>query len=141
MAFDLTAQWHPGAEININNIKTTLYGTGNFFRLRTPNGNYNASDVGYFVPAEGTAFTIFQNTLWIGGLDSDDSLHLAAVRYNQGPNHNGGEDFWSGPLRVNDASTDIYTVMDYHHVWKVSRADIPEDILTWPAHGNVEKKC
>ena len=149
MAFDLTAQWHPGAVIDINNIKTTLYGTGNFFRNRSNSSSaYNSHDVGYFVPAEGTAYTIFQNTLWIGAHDSN-GLHLAAVRFNQGPDINGGEDFWSGPLRVNDASTDIYTVMDYHHVWKVSRADIealianpggdiPEDILTWPAHGNVD---
>lgn len=140
IACSVTAQWHPGAEIDINNVKTTLYGTGNFFRNR---GGEN-TDQGYFVPATGSALTIFQNTLWIGGLDADDSLHLAAVRFNQV-----GEDFWSGPLRVTDASTDIYNVMDYHHVWKVSRAeidalianpngDIPEDILTWPAHGNVD---
>lgn len=138
-AFEMTAQWHPEAEININNVKTTLYGTGNFFRMR---GGEN-TDQGYFVPSTGDASTIFQNTLWIGGLDADDSLHLAAVRFNQV-----GEDFWSGPLRVTDASTDIFNVMNYHHVWKVSRAeietlianpggDIPEDILTWPGNGNV----
>ena len=141
VAFNVTAQWHPEAEININNVKTTLFGTGNFFRMR----GSGITDQGYFVPATGTAFTIFQNTLWIGGLDNDDNLHLAAVRFNQV-----GEDFWSGPLRVTDGTTDIFGVMDYHHVWKVSRADIetlitnpggdiPEDILTWPAHGNVEK--
>lgn len=138
-AFEMTAQWHPGAEIDINNVKTTLYGTGNFFRMR---GGEN-SDQGYYVPSNDIKSTIFQNTMWIGGLDADDSLHLAAVRFNQV-----GEDFWSGPLRVTDASTDIFNVMNYHHVWKVSRAeietlianpggDIPEDILTWPGNGNV----
>ena len=76
-AFEMTAQWHPGAEIDINNVKTTLYGTGNFFRMR---GSEN-TDQGYFVPATGDALTIFQNTMWIGGLDADDSLHVAAVRY------------------------------------------------------------
>jgi hypothetical protein len=139
-AFEMTAQWHPGAEIDINNVKTTLYGTGNFFRMR---GGEN-SDQGYYVPSNDIKSTIFQNTMWIGGLDADESLHMAAVRFNQL-----GEEFWSGPLRVTDASTDIFTVMDYHHVWKVSRADIEalianpngdiaEDILTWPAHGNVD---
>lgn len=139
LAFDMTAQWHPDAEIDINNVKTTLFGTGTFFRMR---GGEN-TDQGYIVPATGDASTIYQNTLWIGGLDADDSLHLAAVRFNQM-----GEDFWSGPLRVTDASTDIFNVMKYHHVWKVSRAeieslianpggDIPEDILTWPGNGNV----
>lgn len=139
-AFEMTAQWHPGAEIDINNVRTTLYGTGNFFRMR---GSEN-TEQGFYVPADDIKSTIFQNTLWIGGLDANDSLHLAAVRFNQI-----GEDFWSGPLRVTDASTDVFTVMDYHHVWKVSRADIEalianpggdiaEDILTWPAHGNVD---
>ena len=133
----MTAQWHPEAEIDINNVKTTLYGTGNFYRMR--GGKQNNTDYGYFVPATGDASTIYQNTLWIGGLDADDSLHVSAVRFNQV-----GEDFWSGPLRVTDASTDIFNVMNYHHVWKVSRAEIealianpggeiPEDILTWPA--------
>lgn len=142
VACNVAAQWHPGAEIDINNVKTTLYGTGNFFRMRGVVGT-NSEDYGYFVPATGDALTIFQNTMWIGGLDTDDSLHLAAVRFNQV-----GEDYWSGPLRVTDASTDIFTVMNYHHVWKVSRAeiealianpggDIPEDILTWPGNGNV----
>ena len=139
VACNVTAQWHPDAEIDINNVKTTLYGTGNFFRMK---GGSNNEDFGYFVPATGGASTIFQNTLWIGGLDADDSLHLAAVRFNQA-----GEDYWSGPLRVTDASTDIFTVMNYHHVWKVSRTeiealianpggDIPDDILTWPGNGN-----
>ena len=138
-ACNVAAQWHPEAEIDINNVKTTLFGTGNFFRMR---GGEN-TDQGYFVPSNDIKSTIFQNTLWIGGLDADDSLHLAAVRFNQV-----GEDFWSGPLRVTDASTDIFNVMNYHHVWKVSRAeiealianpggDIPEDILTWPGNGNV----
>ena len=136
---NVTAQWHPGAEININNVKTTLYGTGNFYRMR----GSQKQDLGYYVPSTGNAYTIYSNTLWIGGLDDNDDLHLAAVRFNQE-----GEDFWSGPLRVNDASTDIFNVMKYHHVWKVTRndidalianpgGDIPEDILTWPAHGNV----
>jgi hypothetical protein len=139
-ALSMTAQWHPEAEIDINNVKTKLYGTGNFFRMR----GSGDTDQGYFVPSTGDAITIFQNTLWIGGLDNDDSLHLAAIRFNQV-----GEDFWSGPLRTTDASTDIFNVMAYHHVWKVSRAeidalianpngDISEDILSWPAHGNVD---
>lgn len=139
LACNLMAQWHPGAKIDINNIKTTLYGTGDFMRYR----GGSKWDHGYFVPSTGEAGTIYQNNLWIGGLDTNDSLHVAAVRFYQI-----GDDFWSGPLRVTDASTDIYGVMDYHHVWKVTRAeiealianpggDIPEDILTWPANGNV----
>lgn len=137
---DIRAQLHPEATIDINNIKTTLYGTGNFFRYR----GTNASDYGYHVPADGIPGTIYQNTMWIAGLDEEDKIHCAAVRFNLN-----GEDFWSGPLRTTDASTDIYATMDFHHVWKIKRSDIdaiinktiteiPEDILTWPAHGNTD---
>ena len=77
-------------------------------------------------------------------MDEEDKIHCAAVRFNQN-----GEDFWSGPLRTTAASTDIYATMDFHHVWKIKRSDIdaiinktiteiPEDILTWPAHGNTD---
>lgn len=144
-AFSLCAQWHPEAQMDVNNVKTDFYGTGNFGIMRGGNGSYGIGYVENFrVPANGDAGTIYSNTLWIAGLDGNANIHCSAVRFNQV-----GDDFWSGPLRVNDGSTDIYAVMDYHHVWKVRRsdieaiinntaADIPEDILTWPAHGNVE---
>ena len=170
IAGDLCAQWHPSALMDVNNIKTILYGNGNFYRNRGPFSNGNLQDYGYIVPPKGMNVdnlnedklntyyyyvydgrytpkyptTIYQNTLWLAGMDGDNKLHCAAVRYNQV-----GEDFWSGPLRTTDATTDIYGVMDYHHVWKIKRSDIdaiinntcteiPEDILTWPAHGNTE---
>ena len=144
-AFSLCAQWHPEAQMDVNNVKTDFYGTGNFGIMRGGNGSYGIGYVENFrVPANGDAGTIYSNTLWIAGLDGNANIHCFAVRFNQV-----GDDFWSGPLRVNDGSTDIYAVMDYHHVWKVRRsdieaiinntaADIPEDVLTWPAHGNVE---
>lgn len=144
-ACSLCAQWHPEAQIDVNNIKTNLYGTGNFSIMR---GGHNFEGFGFVesftVPNNGDAGTIYSNTLWIAGLDDNDNIHCSAVRFNQV-----GEDYWSGPLRINDGSTDIFAVMDYHHVWKIKRSDIdaiinntateiPEDILTWPAHGNVE---
>ena len=144
-AFSLCAQWHSEAQMDVNNVKTDFYGTGNFGIMRGGNGSYGIGYVENFrVPANGDAGTIYSNTLWIAGLDGNANIHCSAVRFNQV-----GDDFWSGPLRVNDGSTDIYAVMDYHHVWKVRRsdieaiinntaADIPEDVLTWPAHGNVE---
>lgn len=141
----LKAQIHPEASIDINNIKTNLYGTGNFFRMIVQHPGFGPTYYNnYAVPADGDCSTIFSNSLWIAGLDDDNNIHCSAVRYNQV-----GEDFWSGPLRTTDATNDIYSVMDYHHVWKIKRSDIdaiinntctdiPEDILTWPAHGNVE---
>ena len=142
IAGDLCAQWHPSALMDVNNIKTILYGNGNFYRNRGPFSNGNLQDYGYIVPPKGMNVdnlnedklntyyyyvydgrytpkyptTIYQNTLWLAGMDNNDNLHCAAVRFNQT-----GEEFWSGPLRTTDATTDIYGVMDYHHVWKTLR--------------------
>lgn len=140
VTFNMSAQYHPNAEINTNNIRTHLVGTGTFFDLE----NRENENFGYIVPASDSTKTIYQHSLWIGGIDEDGNLHLAAFRFGQT-----GEDYFSGPLRVTDATTDIYGVMDYHHVWKITRTDIEnmianpsgditEDILTWPAHGNIE---
>lgn len=115
VTFNMSAQYHPNAEINTNNIRTHLVGTGTFLDLE----NRENENFGYIVPASDSTKTIYQHSLWIGGLDEDGSLHLAAFRFGQI-----GEDYFSGPLRVTDATTDIYGVMDYHHVWKITRTDI-----------------
>jgi len=142
--FNMSAQFHPNAEINTNNIRTHLGGTGSFMINNRTGNTVAAENSGYFVPATDSTKTIYQQSLWIGGLDENDNLRLAAFRFGQL-----GEDFFSGPLRITNATTDIYGVMDYHHVWKITRddienlianpnGDITDDILTWPAHGNVE---
>ena len=96
------------------------------------------------VPAGSGKQTIFQHSLWFGGLDADDSLHLAAYRFGQF-----GHDYWPGPLKTTDATIDLMTVLQYYHVWNLTREEVdnfithhgeagyeaPEDILTWPAHG------
>lgn len=104
------------------------------------------------VPTGTTKETIYQHALWFGGLDATDSLHLAALRYGMGPDMHGGRDYWSGPLKTTDATIDMMTSMKYHHIWNLTRAEIeqfianynnpsypiPEDILTWPAHGDAD---
>ena len=92
--------------------------------------------------------TIFINELWIGGLDSLDTLHLSAGTYRSV-----GVNYWSGPLDEN-AQTDSTTVMDWNHIWHISKAEIdsvradyltdgiinrpvPNSVLTWPAKGNI----
>lgn len=65
-ACSLCAQWHPEAQIDVNNIKTNLYGTGNFSIMR---GGHNPEGFGFVesftVPNNGDAGTIYSNTLWI----------------------------------------------------------------------------
>lgn len=91
--------------------------------------------------------TVFNSTLWIGGIDQTGTLRLAAERYRQM-----GFDYWPGPLSSNGSSIsiDLSTVVQYQKVWTLTRDEILyhkdhyaeagyemiSDIATWPAHGD-----
>ncbi|MBR3709621.1 MAG: hypothetical protein IKM99_01500 [Bacteroidales bacterium] len=148
------AQQPPISHLEINNVRPTILGNGSCFvpqqTLHDENGNeLPPTCTTWEVPVSSEKQTIFQHSLWFGGLDADETLHLAALRYGQGYDLYGGQDYWSGPLKPNDGSIDQMISMKYHHIWNLSRAEIeqfitnhgnagyqiPEDILTWPAHG------
>jgi hypothetical protein len=143
-AFASIAQLPPISHCATNNINATILGDGSCYLSQSYEEGEIASCPTWEVPAGSGKQTIFQHSLWFGGLDADDTLHLAAYRFSQL-----GNDYWSGPLKTTDASTDLMTVLQYHHVWTLTREQInyfiahhgeagyeaPEDILTWPAHG------
>ena len=152
MAFvDGFAQQPPFTHIEINNIRATIRGDGAFFVPQKQGTYYEQWDDYHFdcttweVPQGSGKETIFQHALWFGGMDETDSLRLAAFRYGQV-----GIDYWSGPLKTSDGSTELMTVLKYLHIWDLTREQIddfiihhgdasyqiPNDILTWPAHGD-----
>lgn len=127
----------PAAEytFKVNNISALLRANSNHF--------YKGSSH-YFAPADSTTTTIFANALWVGGLDDDDSVHVAAMRYGV------GDDFWTGPLSTVDASIDVTQRVKWNKFWLVERQDImnfiesngqiiSNSILAWPAHGDTTK--
>lgn len=137
------AQQPPFSRCNANNVNATIIGNGSCY---TYFNNYSMQDCPIWeVPAGSGKGTVFQHTMWLGGLDTNDSLHLAAFRFGQI-----GVDYWTGPLRTTDASTDLMDMLKYYRVWNLTRAEInafiahhgepgyetPDDILTWPAHGD-----
>ncbi|MES2567402.1 MAG: T9SS type A sorting domain-containing protein [Bacteroidota bacterium] len=90
-------------------------------------------------------------TLWIGGLDVGGQLKLAAQTY-----HQGGVDYWPGPLDVTTATTNSTNVIQYNKVWKINKSEIdiflinvangnvqngtytiPNSILNWPGNGDI----
>jgi hypothetical protein len=121
--------------LNVNNINARFNSFGNHFwdldgqaRFFAPNGSAKVS--------------VFSNTLWIGGLDDAQQLHLAAERYRQV-----GMDFWSGPIsNVYDSLYDV----QWNYMWKLNKTEIQfhrdhyndpgyepiNDILSWPANGD-----
>ena len=111
----------------------------------------------YFVPANGRATSMFSGSLWIGGLDINNQLKLAALRYRQV-----GQDYWTGPLTIDGtASIDKPTCSDWDKFFTINRADvdeylqhtdpetgafipstdynIPQSFLDYPAHGDISK--
>ena len=56
---------------------------------------WNLSDGKYEIPKNSGKHSMFAGSLWIGGLDDDDQLKVAAQTYRQS-----GNDFWPGPIFV-----------------------------------------
>lgn len=138
--------------LDINNVKARI-NTGGDMWWDLPGG------VGpkYFIPKEGSATSMFSGSLWIGGLDINNQLKLAAQRYRQV-----GIDYWTGPLTIDGTATVDETVCaQYDEFFKITRAEVddflahtdPDDghfipnedyvippiILDWPAHGDISK--
>jgi hypothetical protein len=124
--------------LNVNNISTVINAFGYQFNT------VSDFDSGFEVPAGSGIKSIFSLTLWMGGMDENDELHLAGERYRQV-----GTDYYVGPFG------DFYEnrqMIDYNKVWKLNRGDLEfhgqnwwkpdyepiENIAGWPAHGDVQ---
>ncbi|MDB5282809.1 MAG: hypothetical protein JWO06_1884 [Bacteroidota bacterium] len=131
-------------DIDINNVRARLLAGGDTW--------WNFSEPKYEVPkGDGThpLCAIFAGAIWISGLDAGGNLKCAAQRYRAS-----GNDYWPGPL---DASGNISpsTCSEYDRHFNVygadiakaqsaylqnptgvTLADIPKDVLAWPAKGN-----
>lgn len=137
--------------LDVNNIRARINGGGDMWWDLDGNAKY-------FVPRNGTATSMFAGALWIGGLDINNQLKLAAQRYRQV-----GIDYWTGPLTIDGtAAIDEATCAQYDRHFKMTRpmvdeflahtdpvtgafipSDdyvIPKEILEWPAHGDAANK-
>ncbi len=137
--------------LDINNVRSRV-NTGGDMWWDLPGG----IGAQYYIPKSGTATSMFSGSLWIGGLDINNQLKLAAIRYRQV-----GNDYWPGPLTVDaTAAIDQETCSKWDKHFLITRADvdqflewwysenkavdfpgysIPKSILDWPAHGDVAK--
>ncbi len=135
--------------LDINNVRTLIYTYGNGWFLE------NAE---YEIPKGSKKMSMFSFSLWIGGIDLNNNLKLAAYRYGQGPNTataHTKNDFWPGPLKIDGtAAVDEVTCAKYDQLFQITRAEvqefiawwdnktdfpdyiIPKSILEWPAKGD-----
>lgn len=134
-------------ELNINNVRTRLLNGGDMW------WNPVAGDAKYQVPklpiGEKGIHSIFAGALWIGGIDANQQLKVAAQTYRQN-----GNDFFAGPLSEN-GETDVTQCGNWDKMWEVKKTDIdafktlfeaggnqitsdkvPESLLKWPGRNN-----
>ena len=81
--------------LDVNNVRARI-NTGGDMWWDLPGG----IGAQYFIPKSGTATSMFSSSLWIGGLDINNQLKLAAVRFRQV-----GNDYWPGPLTVDGSAS------------------------------------
>ena len=137
---------HAYDTLDINNIKAGINSDGYLFAKNSheiPGESVGDSwEPAFEYPKGSGKKTIFCNSLWIGGLDEDDSLHLAAQIYKR------GYDFQFGPVSDSYAGIEFYR--KWSRVWKVSKDEIVyhinnymnddyepvEAIINWPGNGD-----
>ena len=108
--------------LNINNVRTRINAGGDMW-WDLPGG----IGAQYFIPANGSATSLFAGALWIAGVDINNQLKCAAVRFRQGPDvSSGGNDFWTGPLTRDGANINEVTCAKWDQVWKITRAEVDE---------------
>ncbi|NVN95099.1 MAG: T9SS C-terminal target domain-containing protein [Bacteroidetes bacterium] len=124
-------------DLNINNVRARINTGGDMW------WDFTASK--YEIPRGSRKTSMFASALWIGGLDIDGNLKLAAQRFRQD-----GQDYWTGPLTT-DGTADISSEVckEYDRHYKITKKEVqdfiadPSKITTviekWPAHGDVSK--
>ncbi len=126
--------------LDINNVRARINSFGLHFWDMEDN-------ILFEIPAYSGKNTIFCNVLWLGAVDDQGLLHVAADRY-----HFYGGDFWPGPV-MDSTEYCLESDVEWNRVWKISQSEIdehranwqnqgyepPENILAWPGNGDTLK--
>ena len=131
-------------DLDLNNVKARINTGGDMWWDLQGNARYE-------VPKGSGKMSMYSASLWIGGVDVNGQLKLAALRYRQL-----GNDFWPGPLTTDGAASITPDVcLKYDKLFPITRMEvnlhiawhnnpslypnyqIPRSIKEWPAHGDV----
>jgi hypothetical protein len=129
------------ADIEINNVRARVNNNGILFQNSDgPSSQWSAS---FEVPKGGGASTIYTSSFWMGGMDQNMALRLAANRFAP------FSEYSIGPMS-NFSNSDAFQGQ-YDEIWRVTRHQIiehqanygnsnyqmPLSISSWPGNGNV----
>lgn len=132
------------AQLDINNVRTTLMNGGDMWWDLVGNARYEVPKNN--TPGATPKHALFAGAIWIGGYDGGGQLRLAAQTYRQT-----GTDFYPGPLNA-AADIDVSTCLKYDKHYSVLKSEIdafitayqtgalasgsytiPKSISDWPA--------
>ena len=138
------------AYTEFNNVRALIENNGTMWQDRA------ASQAAYEVPAGDGVSSMYAGSLWMGGLDASNQLHLAALTFAS------DADYYPGPVSTVDGQTTASQCQEFDQIYHVRRQDvllhrayfeaialgtlqeefpdgyaIPEYFDSWPAHGNV----
>lgn len=104
------------AELDIGNVRATILGGGDMW--------WNLTEARYEIPKNEGVHSLFAGSLWIGGLDDQNNLKIAAMTYRQT-----GSDFYPGPLNADSnsplfGSTSFDDCNDYNQHWVISKNEV-----------------
>ena len=106
--------------LDINNVRTRINSGGDMW-WDLPAGTGSK----YFIPANGSATSLFAGSLWIAGVDVNNQLKCAALRFRQV-----GNDYYTGPLTVDGkASITPETCAKWDKIFKITRAEVDEFLV------------
>ena len=112
--------------LDINNVRTRINAGGDMW-WDLPGGTGSK----YYIPANGSATSIYAGSLWIAGVDSNNQLKCAALRFRQV-----GNDYYTGPLTIDGrASIDDVTCANWDKIFKINRAEVDEFLLNCDDNG------
>ncbi len=130
-------------DLDINNVRARLMTGGDMW---WDNGT---SEARYEIPKGSRKNSLFAGSVWIGGVDEQNQLKVAAQTYRQT-----GNDYWPGPLDPSTADITEADCSEWDRFWKLNKETINkfkllgdkssasgdpefEAIVQWPAKGNV----
>ena len=115
--------------LSINNVRARVNTGGDMWH------NIAAAQANYYIPANTQQTSLYAGALWVGGVDVNNQLKLAAQRFRQN-----GVDFWPGPLTIDQtASTESAICAKWDKMFHMSKAEVAEFIGWYNSKNQAEE--
>ncbi len=112
-------------QLEVNNVRALLETGGRMWQDRS------TSNAAYEVPIGSGNTAIYSGALWMGGVDANDQLKIAAATFGS------GNDYWTGPLTDGAASTDPTICEKYDKFFTICRSDVEEFKAWWECKNDI----